>query len=283
MSMTNGRNKVDEETKKLKNREFLRLMSSRWKSMSEVERKPYVQLAEEDKRRFNEDEKKFGKYESRQRRYNKVRTSAKHHGTAPYSLPQPALPSHTQFPNMLAANPTLFYGNLANVTPGQAGVNAEALSHLYMNLQKQPGTPVNNTQTNPQLLVNSSATRQPQYQSQQSFLAPPPSLDQRNSAPSSTGSVADINDLQSTLRPSSNYNWSAAALGGAVSAAAAHAQYPNAAATALYQQPSSPGFMQLPTGAPISHSLTHPPALYDNGLNLPLNGGNSGSNWSLQQ
>ncbi|KAJ1943908.1 hypothetical protein EC988_006119, partial [Linderina pennispora] len=68
------RNKVDDETKKLKNREFLQLMSARWKAMPEEERRPYVCLAEEDKKRFNNDVKKFGKYESRQRRYNKSRS-----------------------------------------------------------------------------------------------------------------------------------------------------------------------------------------------------------------
>ncbi|KAJ2338477.1 hypothetical protein GGH91_004800, partial [Coemansia sp. RSA 2671] len=57
----------------LKNREFLRLMSARWKVMSEIERSPYVKLAEADKKRFDDDVKKFGKYESRQRRYNKSR------------------------------------------------------------------------------------------------------------------------------------------------------------------------------------------------------------------
>ncbi|KAJ2661917.1 hypothetical protein IWW48_002148 [Coemansia sp. RSA 1200] len=65
------RDKVDDDTKRLKNREFLQLMSARWKTIPENERKPYVQLAEEDKKRFNEDVKKYGKYESRQRRYNK--------------------------------------------------------------------------------------------------------------------------------------------------------------------------------------------------------------------
>ncbi|KAJ2537517.1 hypothetical protein EV175_006698, partial [Coemansia sp. RSA 1933] len=65
------RNKVDDETKKLKNREFLQVMSARWKVMPEDERKPFIQLAEEDKKRFDEDVKKYGKYESRQRRYNK--------------------------------------------------------------------------------------------------------------------------------------------------------------------------------------------------------------------
>ncbi|KAJ2524316.1 hypothetical protein GGI11_000905 [Coemansia sp. RSA 2049] len=65
------RDKVDDDTKRLKNREFLQLMSARWKTMPENERKPYIQLAEEDKKRFNEDVKRYGKYESRQRRYNK--------------------------------------------------------------------------------------------------------------------------------------------------------------------------------------------------------------------
>ncbi|KAJ2683797.1 Non-histone chromosomal protein 6 [Coemansia spiralis] len=65
--------RVDNETKMLKNREFLRLMSARWKVMSEIERSPYVKLAEADKKRFDDDVKKFGKYESRQRRYNKSR------------------------------------------------------------------------------------------------------------------------------------------------------------------------------------------------------------------
>ncbi|KAJ2674033.1 hypothetical protein IWW42_001852 [Coemansia sp. RSA 1085] len=248
------RNKVNEEIKKLKNREFLRLMSSRWKSMSEEERKPYVLLAEEDKRRFDEDEKKFGKYESRQRRYNKVRKAK--HSTAPYPLPQPA---HTQLPNMLAANPALF---LSNVTPGQAGANAAALSHLYMNLQKPPTM-------NSQVLSNPAAHPGLLHQP---FLAPP-ALDQRNSA-SSTGSISDSNDLQSSFGPNSGYNWSAG-LGGTMPVA----QYSNAG---LYQQPSSPGFMQAPTGAPISHSQTHPPVLYDSGLNLPLNSSNSGNNWPLQ-
>ncbi|KAJ2458928.1 hypothetical protein GGI02_005948, partial [Coemansia sp. RSA 2322] len=67
------RSKVDEETKKLKNRPFLQLMSARWKSMTESERSPYVKQAERDKERFNDDVKKYGKYESRQRRYNKAR------------------------------------------------------------------------------------------------------------------------------------------------------------------------------------------------------------------
>ncbi|KAJ2455228.1 hypothetical protein EV183_000963 [Coemansia sp. RSA 2336] len=262
MSTINGlvcRSKVDEETKKLKNREFLRLMSSRWKGMSEEERKPYVQLAEEDKRRFDEDEKKFGKYESRQRRYNKVRKAK--HGTAPYPLPQPA---HAQLPNMLAANPALF---LSNVTPGQAGVNAAALSHLYMSLQKPPTM---NSQATSQVLSNPATHPGLLHQP---FLAPP-ALNQRNSA-SSTSSIADPNDLHSSFGPSSSYNWSAG-LGGTVPAA----QYPSAGG--LYQQPSSPGFMQAPTGVPISHSQTHPAALYDSGLNLAPNGSNSGSNWPLQ-
>ncbi|KAI9506843.1 hypothetical protein BX070DRAFT_174520, partial [Coemansia spiralis] len=55
---SSNRDKVDDDTKKLKNREFLQLMSARWKSMSEDERKPYVRLAEEDKKRFNEDVQK---------------------------------------------------------------------------------------------------------------------------------------------------------------------------------------------------------------------------------
>ncbi|KAJ2883642.1 hypothetical protein IWW38_005523, partial [Coemansia aciculifera] len=63
------RTKVDDKTKRLKNREFLQLMSARWKGMPEGERAPYVKLAEDDKKRFNDDVQKFGKYESRQRRY----------------------------------------------------------------------------------------------------------------------------------------------------------------------------------------------------------------------
>ncbi|KAJ1897887.1 hypothetical protein LPJ66_003093 [Kickxella alabastrina] len=84
------RDKVDDDTKKLKNREFLQLMSARWKTMSEEERGPYVNLAEEDKKRFEEDVKKFGKYESRQRRYNKGRANgkaARAHDSEPYTIP----------------------------------------------------------------------------------------------------------------------------------------------------------------------------------------------------
>ncbi|KAJ1729963.1 hypothetical protein LPJ61_003271, partial [Coemansia biformis] len=60
--------KVDEDVRRLKNREFLQLMSAQWKSLPLAKRQPYMRLAEEDKRRFNEDVMRFGKYESRQRK-----------------------------------------------------------------------------------------------------------------------------------------------------------------------------------------------------------------------
>ncbi|KAJ2382521.1 hypothetical protein GGI05_005627, partial [Coemansia sp. RSA 2603] len=92
-------NKVDDETKKLKNREFLQLMSARWKKMPEDERRPYIDMAEEDKKRFEDDVKKYGKYESRQRRYTKGKPHGKSavgqaHGAVPYTVPHPAGTNH---------------------------------------------------------------------------------------------------------------------------------------------------------------------------------------------
>ncbi|KAJ2245117.1 hypothetical protein GGH97_002949 [Coemansia sp. RSA 475] len=273
------RDKVGESTKKLKNREFLQLMSARWKSLSEEERSPYVKLAEEDKKRFNEDQARFGKYESRQRRYNKVRPG--HHGTAPYALPDP------QFPGMFAAPPGLMYGGYGNVASAYA--NAAALSPLYLNLQK--ATPesmaaaVASMQANPQysVLPGPHIHQPPSQQQQSSFLAPPP-LAQRNST-SSTTSSNDLNDLQLSLSQSRGYNWNMPGTQGGIPTEAANdalsaqmsmqGRYP---AAALCQQHPSPGLMQTPTGVPISHSLTEP-VLYDNSsLNLALSG-----NWPQQQ
>ncbi|KAJ2499515.1 hypothetical protein GGH96_003436 [Coemansia sp. RSA 1972] len=275
------RDKVGESTKKLKNREFLQLMSARWKSLSEEERSPYVKLAEADKKRFNEDQARFGKYESRQRRYNKVRPGQ--HGTAPYTLPD------SQFPGMLAAPPGLMYGRYGNVASAYA--NAAALSPLYLNLQK--ATPasmaatVASMQTNPQfpVLPGPPIHQALSQQQQSSFLAPPP-LAQRNSTSSSTSSN-DLNELRMSLSQNRGYNWNMPGTQGSISSEVANnalaaqmsmqGRYP-AAAAALCQQPPSPGLMQTPTGVPISHSLTEP-VLYDNSsLNLALSG-----NWPRQQ
>ncbi|KAJ2391236.1 hypothetical protein H4S02_001433 [Coemansia sp. RSA 2611] len=271
------------DQRKLKNREFLQLMSARWKALSEEARQPYVRLAEEDKKRFNEDEKKFGKYESRQRRYNKARTATKH-GTAPYPLPS------AQVANAFTANPALLYGGYANTAP--PGPNPAGISPLYLNLQK--ASPMSMAAAMASLQANNpysaltspgihhTLSQQPpqqqqrplQQQQQSSFLAPP-QIGQRNSG-SSNASSNDLSDLAlggpvtGQLNPLGPGGIPANAMGGSLSP-----QMPvpgGIPANALYQQPPSPGFMQVPTGVPISHALTEP-VLYDNSnLSLSLSG-----------
>ncbi|KAJ1720082.1 hypothetical protein LPJ53_005251, partial [Coemansia erecta] len=119
------RNKVDDETKKLKNREFLQLMSARWKKMPEDERKPYVDMAEEDKKRFESDVKKYGKYESRQRRYTKGRPHGKTavgqpHGAVPYTVPHPAGANHPTSAD--AAGDFVYHGGMNSTHGGGANM-----------------------------------------------------------------------------------------------------------------------------------------------------------------
>ncbi|KAJ2726511.1 hypothetical protein GGI07_000453 [Coemansia sp. Benny D115] len=295
------RNKVDDETKKLKNREFLQLMSARWKEMSEQERKPFVTLAEDDKKRFEQDVKKFGKYESRQRRFTKSRSHTKHpetHGTAPYTIPGSsatgdytggfaytvngnAIQQDTAYGNVghsqqnINAPQSPFYSGLQPI-PSPAALSAAALAAAEWsnnpNYGMFMGDP-NITPNNPQ---------RPQQQ-QSSLLSPSGGTFLQRNSNSSNESTSNIGDIQAALSPAAaggGYQWTQRAgnvqrYPGAL---------PNAAISDLtsvsmaqgsgvggsgyfsnYQltQPTSPGdLMQIPTGAPISHSLTEPMAFY---------------------
>ncbi|KAJ2751384.1 hypothetical protein GGI19_004514 [Coemansia pectinata] len=261
------RSRVDDETKRLKNREFLQLMSARWKGMSEVERSPYVKLAEDDKKRFNDDVKKFGKYESRQRRYNKSRQISRDilgqnnsymAGAHQYPSTTAGLLYSTGFANM-AAQPTQvdiaatttaypsFYvgppvgpqGNAANAANWQQqgvgqGVTNDATSAMPVGMPQPPA------------LSNA-------------MLCPPDLLAQRTSL-SSNGSSNELGELQQTsVGP--RYPWmpaDARTPGGQMEAGKYNPYYQQ-------QQQSSVGtYMQVPLGAPISHSLTEPVFYGDN-------------------
>ncbi|KAJ1841026.1 hypothetical protein LPJ73_006253, partial [Coemansia sp. RSA 2703] len=133
------RNKVDDETKKLKNREFLQLMSARWKKMPEDERRPYIDMAEEDKKRFEDDVKKYGKYESRQRRYTKGKPHGKSavgqaHGAVPYTVPHPAGTNHLNAAD--AASDFAYHSGINSANDGSGNM---PISSLYASLS--PVTP----------------------------------------------------------------------------------------------------------------------------------------------
>ncbi|KAJ2604545.1 hypothetical protein H4R99_001754 [Coemansia sp. RSA 1722] len=300
------RSKVDEETKKLKNREFLQLMSSRWKKMPEEERKPYVDMAEEDKKRFENDVKKYGKYESRQRRYTKSRSHGKaadtaHHGAAPYSVPGSANAAPTSAAANGAGNALMYQAGGVDgsgvgygvMNPNQTGTNLP-ISPFYANLSPVPSSAAMAAAASASanwpggmryvdLAGGNVAGFQQQQQQQPNqsnpLLSPANTMMQRNSN-SSMESANDISDIQASLSP--GYQWSRAnaqqtayaGLGGAVSGLTAVSMTQTGANAAAYyngsyqqttqqQQPASSNcLMQIPTGAPITHSLTEPMIFY---------------------
>ncbi|KAJ2710521.1 hypothetical protein H4R19_003706 [Coemansia spiralis] len=230
---------VEEDVKHLKNREFLQLMSARWKSLPREQREPFVQMAEEDKRRYNEDVKKFGKYESRQRKGVKgvVMDRATLHGTAPYTVPSaPQLGALASAPYLLP--PT--YG----VVPATPPASADAW------------------QTNPHYLamLNTAGA------------APPHPVHQ--DAASSNASVASFDGLHMPLSAADgHFPWarlgipSNAAMRTAAAVNRMQSRMPmvdKLHAATLLRQPMSPGFMPIPSGAPVMHALTEP-AIYDGG------------------
>ncbi|PIA18103.1 hypothetical protein COEREDRAFT_96261 [Coemansia reversa NRRL 1564] len=177
------REKADDETKKLKNRAFLQLMSARWKNMSEEERRPYKLQADQDKKRYEEDVKRFGKYESQPRRYNRHRSvpKADFHKSAPYFVPTANPPS------ILPAAPNPAYCNgFRNIAPAQMGAHM-AYPFLYNTafqktppfINSEPRGESDNYPDNPQYIaVPNMVGTGPQQQQQ--FLAPPP-VNQSNS------------------------------------------------------------------------------------------------------
>ncbi|KAJ1663352.1 hypothetical protein IW140_001901 [Coemansia sp. RSA 1813] len=274
------RDKVDDETKKLKNREFLQLMSARWKTMPEIERKPYVHLAEEDKKRFNEDVKKFGKYESRQRRYNKPRTLSK---SGKYAYPQEAAYGFPASGNSTgsmgtgqssggaaAAAANFLYtagGGYGNVVPAQMSAGAAPQTNIS---QFYVGPPAQSSSANARLgtlaasnLPHSGTSilaadiQQQIQQPSSSLLTPPAATDaQRRSISSNNSSNAnEVGDINTSLSP--GYQWaSAAAAGNAQTGMIPHGRY----YAAYYQQQQQPpaSYLQVPAGIPITHSLTEP-------------------------
>ncbi|KAJ2743565.1 hypothetical protein GGI20_003647 [Coemansia sp. BCRC 34301] len=258
------RPKVDDEAKRLKNREFLQLMSARWKGMSESERSPYVKLAEDDKKRFNEDVKKYGKYESRQRRYSKSRHVGKDFVSPgnPYGMTG----AH-QYPNTAAG--FLCSGGYAAMAAqptqeqGHAAAAAASFPTFYVGLPagQKENTSLTNWQpsTAPGIATGVGAV-QPQVPPTQpnTLLCPPGLLTQRTSL-SSTGSSSELNEIQQgSVNP--RLPWLPAA------APSPSGQIETRKYNAYYQQyqPPTSGYMQVPTGAPISHSLTEPVFTGDN-------------------
>ncbi|KAJ2488300.1 hypothetical protein IWW37_004918 [Coemansia sp. RSA 2050] len=244
----------------LKNREFLRLMSTRWKGMSELERSPYVRLAEDDKKRFNDDVKKFGKYESRQRRYNKSR----HISKDILGQNNPYMAGAHQYP--ATATGMLYNGGFVNMTAqptqAQASVAATTFPSFYTGLPAGPhgsaANPANWQQPSVgQMIASGAASAQPAGMPQlpiqnNALLCPPDLLAQRTSL-SSNGSSNELNEFQQAS-VSPRYPWAPAA-----------ARSPDGQAEAkkydtyYQQQPFFGGaYMQVPLGAPISHSLTEP-------------------------
>ncbi|KAJ1644952.1 hypothetical protein LPJ64_003432 [Coemansia asiatica] len=278
------RNKVDEETKKLKNREFLQLMSSRWKKMPEEERRPYIDMAEEDKKRFENDVKKYGKYESRQRRYTKGRSHGKaaetagHHGTTPYSVPDSAnaASAYTSASSTVTANSinnSLMYQQSGGGVDGvgsigygvmnstQTGANMP-ISPFYANLSPIPSSAAMAAAATASAnwpggmryvdlaSGNAAAGFQQQPHQANSLLSPANTMMQRNSN-SSMESANDINDIQASLTP--DYQWSRvnnaqqaayAGLSGAVSDLTAVSAAQANANAAVYY--NGDGYQQMP-------------------------------------
>ncbi|KAJ2453201.1 hypothetical protein GGF42_003857 [Coemansia sp. RSA 2424] len=255
------RSKVDDETKRLKNREFLQLMSARWKGMPESERSPYVKLAEDDKRRFNDDVKKFGKYESRQRRYNKSRHTSKDvpGQSTPYTMP----PGSSRYSSTTAG--FLYNSGYAAMAaqPTQEQANAAAAAArfpaFYVGLPAGPQASVAATASwQPSVvpgMANSAVTvpvGMQQVQAQPNALLCPPGLLAQRTSLSSSGSSNEPNEIQQTS-VSPRFPWMPAAArspGGQMEAGKYNVYY--------QQQPPVGNYVQVPTGAPISHSLTEP-------------------------
>ncbi|KAJ1797040.1 hypothetical protein LPJ59_003379 [Coemansia sp. RSA 2399] len=254
------RDKVDAETKKLKNKEFLQLMSARWKTMSEDQRKPYIHLAEEDKKRFNEDVKRYGKYESRKRRYNRPQPLTK---SNKYTYPQGIYNSGGAASSAATAAADFMYtaGGYGSVVPAPqtnisqfyAGPSAQnsanaRLSTLAANNLPHPGTTV------------LPAEIQQQLQQSSALLTPPAAADAQRKSVSSNNSSAvnDIGDLSTSLSP--GYQWAAAAAAAAAAGDAQAGMIPHGRYYAAYypQQQQPVSYLQAPTGAPITHSLTEP-------------------------
>ncbi|KAJ2818778.1 hypothetical protein GGI24_004996, partial [Coemansia furcata] len=249
---------VDDETKRLKNREFLQLMSARWKGMSEIERSPYVKLAEDDKKRFNDDVKKFGKYESRQRRYNKSRQIGRD------ILGQSS--SYTAGASQYSSTTTglLYSGSFANMavqpTQDQVNVAATTFPSFYVGLPAGPqgnATNLANWQqpsVGPGIANNAASAMSagiPQQSTESNALLCPPDLLAQRTSLSSNGSSNELNEFQqASLSP--RYPWMPAA------SRSPSGQMETGKYNPYYQQRPVGAYMQVPTGVPISHSLTEP-------------------------
>ncbi|KAJ2770742.1 hypothetical protein IWQ57_002520 [Coemansia nantahalensis] len=253
----NDQRQVEEEVRNLKNREFLRLMSARWKSLPQDQREPYVRMAEEDKSRYNEDVKRFGKYESRQRKCLRGDTldSATQYGSAPYSVPSaPQLGALASAPYLLPA----IYGAVPaapfatpQTTPPASAEDWHANPHYLAMLSTAGGA------------LQHAVHRQPV----------PPALLHQGIA-SGNVSASSVDGLH--MQPESadgHLQWArlgippSAAMRAVAAASEMPAQMPMADklhAATLLQQSMSPRFMPTPSGAPVMHALTEP-AVYDGG------------------
>ncbi|KAJ2487555.1 tau 95 subunit of transcription factor TFIIIC [Coemansia sp. RSA 2320] len=281
------RSKVDEETKKLKNRPFLQLMSARWKSMTESERSPYVKQAERDKERFNDDVKKYGKYESRQRRYNKARSASREipgqqgsmFGLSVGGGGVPPYQNTTGAANILYDDG---YGNAMHQSQVQAQALAQAqIQHAHRQAQADaaaafPSFYVGYTHGDPQANAVATASYPPpdlrhggvangtgavpaiMTQSvQQGGLLCLPELATHRTSLSSSASSNELGDLrQSPLGHVFPWLTASDRLSAGNKVVGAGKPYP------FYQnQPATPGgtFMQqVPAAIPIAHSLTEP-------------------------
>ncbi|KAJ1814070.1 hypothetical protein LPJ75_002926 [Coemansia sp. RSA 2598] len=286
-------------------------MSSRWKKMPEEERRPYVDMAEEDKKRFENDVKKYGKYESRQRRYTKGRSHGKaaetaaHHGTAPYTVPDSANAASASSATNSVVGSGLMYQRSGGVdgagigygvmNSNQAGTGLP-ISPFYANLSPVPSSAAMAAAATASanwpggmryvdLASGNAASFQQQqpHQSNPPLLSPANTMIQRNSN-SSIESTNSTSDIHASLTPGGQWSGANAqqaayaGLSGAVSGLTAVSIAQTGGNSAAYyngsyqqisqqqqqqQQPTSPScLIQIPTGAPITHSLTEPMAFY---------------------
>ncbi|KAJ2854747.1 hypothetical protein GGI22_004387, partial [Coemansia erecta] len=197
---------------------------------------------------------------SRKRRYNKPQPLDK---SSKYTYPQGIYNSGGPASSAAAGAANFMYtaGGYGNVVPApqtnisqlysgpsaQNSANAR-LSALAANNVPHPGTTV------------LPADIQQQLQQSSALLTPPALTDAQRKSVSSNNSSAvnDIGDLNNSLNP--GYQWAAAAAAAAAAGDAQAGMIPHGRYYAAYypqqQQPAS--YLQAPTGAPITHSLTEP-------------------------
>ncbi|KAJ1676980.1 hypothetical protein EV182_007134, partial [Spiromyces aspiralis] len=98
----------------IKNREFIQSMSEIWRTMSDDEKKPYIEMAKQDKERYESDVKKYGRLAVKKKSNKPSSPSV---SAIPHGLNGPMSGKHGAMPQVMSPHGYIGGGSSVPVTP----------------------------------------------------------------------------------------------------------------------------------------------------------------------